>query len=214
MKIDHRKAIDIIVNQSLILKKMAPHFVFWVDPDNSVNKPQVAQLKLHQDTHLNYVFDMPFRCAVFRCPHKSWVHKSLTFFGFPTDPKLKQKWVAALKARAMNYKWQSNHRVCSAHFPGGCRYRTNNIPAAFFSEGQKTGQIVWPVDISYMLNAEATEAIVSSSNKTGNADVVCLSCKQVESEASDQQSEDTRRENIAKNDSHSDEFSPENACDY
>ena len=171
------------------------------------------QLKFHPDTHLNYVSDMPFRCAVFRCPHKSWVHKNLTFFSFPTDPKLKQKWVAALKARTMDYKWQSNHRVCSAHFPGGRRYGTNNIPAVFPRKDTKTDQIVWPVDISYLLNAEATEATVSSSNKTENADVVCSSCEQVESEATDQQSEDTRRENVAKNDSHSEELSPEKACD-
>ena len=43
--------------------------------------------------------------------------------------------------------------------------------------------------------------------------MVCSSCEQIESEASDQQSEDTRRENVAKNDSHSDELSPEKACD-
>ncbi|XP_068720849.1 uncharacterized protein [Montipora capricornis] len=113
----------------------------------------------------------------------------------------------------MDYKWQSNHRVCSAHFNGGRRYGTNNIPTVFPRKDKRTGQIVWPVDISYLLNAEATEATVSSSNKTENADVVCSSCEQVESEASDQKSEDTRRENVAKNASHSEELSPEKACD-
>ena len=54
---------------------------------------------------------------------------------------------------------------------------------------------------------------MSSTDKTENADVVCSSCKQVENEASDQQSEDTRRENVAKNDSHSEELFPEKACD-
>ena len=156
---------------------------------------------------------MPFKCAVFRCPHKSWVHKTLAFFSFPTDPKLKQKWVAALKARTMDYKWQPNHRVCSAHFPGGRRYGTNHIPAVFPRKDKRTDQIVWPIDISYLLNAEATEATVSSSNKTKNADVVCSSCEQVKSEASDQQSDDTRRESVAKNDSHSKELSLEKACD-
>ena len=52
-----------------------------------------------------------------------------------------------------------------------------------------------------------------SSNKTENADVACLRCEQVESDASDQQSENTRRENVAKNESHSKEISPEKACD-
>ena len=55
--------------------------------------------------------------------------------------------------------------------------------------------------------------MVSSSNRTENGDLVCLSCEQVASEASDQQSEDTRRENVANNDSHSKELSPEKACD-
>ena len=172
---------------------MAPRVAFWVDRLNCVNKPDVMHLKFHPDTHLDYVSDMPFRCAVFRYLHKSWVHKNLTFFSFPTDPKLKQKWVAALKARTMDYKWQSKHRVCSAHFPGGRRYGTNNIPAVFPRKDKRTGQIVWPVDISYLLNAEATKATVSSSNKTENADVVCSSCEQVESEARDQQSEVTRK---------------------
>ena len=72
---------------------------------------------------------------------------------------------------------------------------------------------MWAVDISYLLNAEATEATVSSSNKTENAGVVCSTCEQVESEASDQQSEDARRENLAKNGSHGDQLSPEKSCD-
>ena len=101
-------------------------------------------------------------------------------------------------ARTMDYKWQSKHRVCSAHFSAGRRYGTNNIPAVFPRKDKRTGQIVWPVGISYQLNAEATEATVSSSNKTENADVACSSCEQVESEASDQKSEDTRREKVAK----------------
>ena len=192
---------------------MAPRVAFWVDRHNSLNKPDVAHLKFHPVTHLDYIFPMPFRCAVFRCPHKSWVHKNLTFFSFPTDPKLKQKWVAALKARTMDYKWQSSHRVCSAHFPGGCKYGTNNIPAVFPRKDKRTGQIVWQVDISYLLNAEATEATVSSSIKTESADVECSSCEQVESEARHQQSEETSKENVAKNDSHSEELSPDKTCE-
>ena len=114
----------------------------------------------------------------------------------------------------MDYKWQSlKHHVCSAHFPGGRRYETNNIPAVFPPKDNRTGQIVWPVDISDLMNAEVTETTVSSGNKTEKTDMVCLSCEQVKIEASDQQSEDTRRENLAKNDSHSKELSPEKACD-
>ena len=49
------------------------------------------------------------------------------------------------------------------------------------------------------------------SNKTEKADVVCSSCEQVESEASDHQSEDISGVNLAKNDSHSEELSPDKA---
>ena len=93
----------------------------------------------------------------------------------------------------MDYKWQSSHRVCGARLPGGRRYGTNNM--------------------AYLLNAEAREATASSINKTERADVVCSSCEQVEGEASDQQSEDTGRENMAKNDSNSEELCPDKACE-
>ena len=69
-----------------------------------------------------------------------------------------------------------------------------------------------PVDISYLLNAEATEVTVSSSNGKESADVRCSSCEQVESEASGQQSEKTSRGNVAENDNHSAELSPDNVC--
>ena len=72
---------------------------------------------------------------------------------------------------------------------------------------------MWPVDISYLLNAEATEVMVSTRNKSEKADVVCSSCKQVESEASDHQSEDISRVNLATNDSHSKELSPDKDCE-
>ena len=104
--------------------------------------------------------------------------------------------------------------VCSAHFPRRRRYGTTNIPAVFPRKDKKTDQIVWPVSISYLLNAEAIEATVSSSNKTENANVVCSNCVEVESEATEQQSEDTRRENVAKNDNHSEQLSPEKAFKY
>ena len=206
MDVIKEKKTDKVLLEQYCNPENAPRVAFWEDRHNCVNKLDITHLKFHPDTQLYKVSDMPFKCSVFRCPHKSWVRKNLTFFSFPTGPKLKQKSVAALKARTMDYKWQSNHRVCSAHFPGGRRYGTNNNPAVFPQKDKRTGQIVWPIDMSYLLNAEATEATVSSSNKTENADVVCSSWEQVKSEARDQQSEDTRRESVAKNDSHSKEI--------
>ena len=96
-------------------------------------------------------------------------------------------------------------------FPRRAQIRDEQYPGRISSEGQKN----WSDCVAnrYLLPAEAAEATVSSSNKTENADVVCSSWEQVKSEARDQQSEDTRRESVAKNDSHSKELSLEKACD-
>ena len=109
---------------------------------------------MHPDMHLHYYFHMVFRCTVFRCPPKSWVHKNLAFFSFPTETKLSQKWVATLKARAMDYKWKSSHRVYGAHFPGPL-IRDKQYPR-HIPFGGRTGQIVWQVGVYDLLNAEAT----------------------------------------------------------
>lgn len=77
----------------------------------------------------------------------------------------------------------------------------------------KTGQIVWPVNISYLLNADATEAMIWLSNKTKSANVGFLSCEQVASESHDQLPEETRKEKVANNDTHNEELSPEKACE-
>ena len=37
------------------------------------------------------------------------------------------------------------------HFPGGHKYGTNNIPSIFPRRDLKSGNIVWPVDISSLL---------------------------------------------------------------
>ena len=44
------------------------------------------------------------------------------------------------------------------------------MPAVFPRKDNRTAQVVWPVDISYLLNAE--EATVSMSNNTEKADEV------------------------------------------
>ena len=39
---------------------------------------------------------MPFRCVAGDCPHKSWVRKTLKYHAFPTDEKLRRKWISAV----------------------------------------------------------------------------------------------------------------------
>ena len=75
----------------------------------------------------------------------------LKFYSFPKEEKLKRKWIRALSLRRKNCKWKSSDRVCSAHFSGGHKYGTNDIPSIFPRRDLKTGDIVWPVDISSLL---------------------------------------------------------------
>ena len=140
---------------------MAPCVAFWVDRHNCVNKSDVPQLKFHPGAHFDYDFHMQFRCAFFAVLIRAGYTRILHFLAFQQTQNL--------KARTMDYKWQSSHR-----------YGTNNMPAVFPRKDNRTAQVVWPVDISYLLNAE--EATVSMSNNTEKADVVCSSCEQVESE--------------------------------
>lgn len=156
---------------------------------------------------------MPFKCSVYLCPHKSWRHKTLTFFSFPKDPKRKQKWVSAVKARSPDYKFQENHRVCSAHFPGGRRPFAEDIPSIFPRREQGTGQIVWPVDISSLLDVEGPEAAESLVNKEQSADAGRSSGGHDEFSSSDQLSEETRGENSASSSFQNGISAPESACE-
>lgn len=48
--------------------------------------------------------------------------------------------------------------MCScAHFHGEHMYRSNNIPGIFPRRDLKTGEILWPVDIPYLLVKETSE---------------------------------------------------------
>ena len=139
--------------KSAVIKKMAPRGATSVDRHRNVNK---AKLKWESKYICNQARfkQMPFKWAVFCCPHKSWIHKNLTFYSFPKNSKLKKKWIVALKTRTMewmDYHWQASDRVCSAHFPRGHYNRDKYIPTIFPRKDKKNDQIVWPIDISNLL---------------------------------------------------------------
>ena len=96
-----------------------------------------------------------FRSVVGGCPHKSWVHKTLKYHTFPTDKKLRRKRIRAVSSRRKNYQWKASDRVCSAHLTGGRKYGGNNIPVVSPRRDLKTGDIVWPVDISGLLQEKS-----------------------------------------------------------
>ena len=138
---------------------------------------------------------MPFKCAVFCCPHKSWIHKNLTFYSFPKDSKLKRKWIVALKTRTMDYHWQASDRVCSAHFPRGHYNRDKDIPAIFPRKDKKADQIVWPVDISNLLKPKGHTTTVSCNQPTENVDIACSKEEKIQSEADNHKSLEINGEN-------------------
>ena len=114
---------------------------------------------------------MPFSCAVAGCGHKSWKNKTLKYYSFPKVKQLRRKWIRALSLRRKNYKWKSSDRVCSAHFPGGHKYGTNNIPSIFPRRDLKSGNIVWPVDISSLLRDKQCPTGEDKNKSTSTASV-------------------------------------------
>jgi hypothetical protein len=95
---------------------------------------------------------MPYQCAVAGCTHKSWRHKTLVFYSFPKDDALRRKWIRNISLRRKDYKWSTSDRVCSAHFVGGRKLGNNNVPTIFPRRDLKSGCIVWPIDISRLLD--------------------------------------------------------------
>ena len=87
------------------------------------------------------------------------------------NKELRRKWIRALSLRRKNYKWKSSDRVCSAHFPGGHKHGTNNIPSIFPRRDLKSGNIVWPVDISSLLRDKQCPTGEDKNKSTSTASV-------------------------------------------
>ena len=99
-----------------------------------------------------------------------------TIYTFLRDKKLRRKWIRAASLRRKNYKWKASDRVYSVHFPGGRKCGGNNITAVFPRRDLKTGDIVWPVDISGLLQEKSyvveTEERERESNASGKNTVI------------------------------------------
>ncbi|KAL9977104.1 hypothetical protein ACROYT_G014475, partial [Oculina patagonica] len=83
-----------------------------------------------------------------------------------------RKWISALSLRRKNYRWKSSDRVCSAHFPGGHKYGSNNIPSIFPRRDLKSGEIVWPVDISSLLQDKSNPTAEDKKKSTSTVRIV------------------------------------------
>ena len=109
----------------------------------------------------------------------------------------------------MDYQWQKSDRVCSAHFPRGHYYGNNNIPAIFPRKDKQTDQIVWPVDISYLLNPETATSTESLDKRAESVDL-CTTPTAGEQERSQER---TCSENQTKETPHGETLPSENTCE-
>lgn len=111
---------------------------------------------------------MPFKCVVAGCPHKSWIHKTLKFYTFPRDEKLRRKWKKEIQLRHKSFEWKHSSRVCSAHFVGGRKQTSRDIPSIFPRIDREFGDVVWPIDISHLLQ---NESLAASDVATGEREI-------------------------------------------
>lgn len=139
---------------------------------------------------------------------KAGYTRILHFFSFPTETKLSQKRVATLKARAMNYKWKSSHRVYGAHFPGPL-IRDKQYPGHIPFGGQKNwsdcvaSRCLWPAECRPYRGYGVTRWKMQ------------MWCAQVANKLRVKQaisSQNISGVNLAKNGSHSEELSSDKAC--
>ena len=71
-----------------------------------------------------------FTCCVPGCFNNSKKHKGqFSFYSFPADKNLRKKWLH--KVSRKNFRPNTGHRVCSAHFEGGSKTYSNNLPTVF-----------------------------------------------------------------------------------
>ena len=65
-----------------------------------------------------------------------------------------------------------NNFVCSTHFSSGQRYGSNNILAIFPTLEPKSGEIVWPIDISHLLEEKTSNDKENQRNSSETVPVV------------------------------------------
>ena len=95
---------------------------------------------------------MPYKCAVAQCKHKNWINKTLKFYSFPKNDALRQKWIQNIALNGQGCEWSKSDRVYNAHFVGGRKLGNNNVPPIFPRWDKELESLVWPVDISTLLN--------------------------------------------------------------
>ena len=69
-------------------------------------------------------------CCVFGCHNRANAkNKGLPFYRLPRDPKILKKWLKLMRTETVRIN--SNTRVCGAHFPGGRRSSSTDLPSIF-----------------------------------------------------------------------------------
>ncbi|XP_028407590.1 THAP domain-containing protein 2-like [Dendronephthya gigantea] len=75
-------------------------------------------------------------CCIPQCESDSRKNPEMSFHKIPKNPELRKKWVRLLKRKGIRDPG-SSHRVCSAHFVGGAKTYSNNVPTIFATATSK-----------------------------------------------------------------------------
>ena len=75
-------------------------------------------------------------CCIPQCDSNSRKNPEISFHKIPKNPELRKKWIRLLKRKGIRDPG-SSHRVCSAHFVGGAKTYSNNVPTIFATNTTK-----------------------------------------------------------------------------
>ena len=67
-----------------------------------------------------------YTCCVPLCYNNSKRNRDLSFYVIPSEKKLRKEWLRMISRK--DFKPTSGHRMCSAHFEGGVKTYSNNVP--------------------------------------------------------------------------------------
>ena len=102
-------------------------------------------------------------CCVPQCKNNSRRNPELSFHKIPKDRTLKKKWVKLLKTKGL-CNLGSNHKVCSADFPGGKKTYKNNIPTILAASTYQRSRRTLVIHDNILQNSSSDDEVTEYSN--------------------------------------------------
>ena len=102
-------------------------------------------------------------CCVPQCKNNSRRNPELSFHKIPKDTTLKKQWVKLLKTRGLCNPG-SNHKVCSAHIPGGKKTYKNNIPTILAASTYQRSRRTLVIHDDILQSSSSDDAVTEYSN--------------------------------------------------